>query len=68
MTYEQENELLWRWGFHLAYDAEDAADFPRETNPEDELWQLGSSEPGVDPQLFTRAEALAHARRKEAGP
>ena len=24
MLYEDENALLWKWGFHLAYDPEDA--------------------------------------------
>jgi hypothetical protein len=68
MSYEQENALLWKWGFHLAYDAEDAADFPEETNPKGEQWRLGSiASSGGNPRLFSRAEAIAYARKKEAG-
>lgn len=57
--YEQENELLHRYGFHLAYDAEDAKDEPEEFNVEGEVWQLGSSDSDVaQPQFFTRTDAL----------
>lgn len=65
MSYEQENASLAKWGFHLAYDAEDAADYPRETNPESEMWQLGSSgHPQM--QVFSRKEALEYVRAKES--
>jgi hypothetical protein len=65
VNYEQENATLAEWGFHLAYDAEDSADYPKETNPEGELWQLGSRD---HPQMrvFSREEALEYVRAKEA--
>ena len=57
--YKQENELLYRYGFHLAYDAEDADDEPVEFNAEGEVWQLGSRDSDVaEPHFFTRTEAL----------
>ena len=57
--YEQENELLYRYGFHMAYDAEDSAEKPEEFKAKGEVWQLGSSDSDVaEPQFFTRAEAL----------
>jgi len=65
MNYEQENALLAKWGFHLAYDAEDGADEPKETNPEGEVWQLGSSD-HPQMQVFSRAGALHYARLQEA--
>jgi len=55
--YAQENELLYRYGFHLAYDAEDSAEKPEEFKPQSEVWQLGSGDI-EEPQVFTRAEAL----------
>jgi hypothetical protein len=68
MSYEEENALLWKWGFHLAYDPEDADESPEETNPGGEVWQLGSTaSSGGAPQLFSRDAALKDARKKEAG-
>jgi hypothetical protein len=64
VSYEQENALLAKWGFHLAYDAEDAEDEPKETNPEGEVWQLGSSGHPLM-QAFSREEALEYAGAKE---
>ncbi len=65
MTYEQENALLAKWGFHLAYDAEDSADYPKETNPEGEVWQLGSRN-HPEAEVFSRKEALEYVRAREA--
>jgi hypothetical protein len=57
--YDQENKLLYRHGFNLAYDAEDADDKPEEFNAKGEVWQLGSSDSHVaQPHFFTRVEAL----------
>ncbi len=65
MNYEQENALLAKHGFHLAYDAEDGADYPKETNPKGEMWQLGSRD-HPQMQVFSRKEALEYVRAKEA--
>jgi hypothetical protein len=68
VDYAQENELLWKWGFHLAYDAEDGATAPQDINPAGEIWQLGSSESAVRPwRQCSRAVALRYARWKERG-
>ena len=57
--YEQENDLLYLYGFRLAYDAEKSAEKPEEFNAEGEVWQLGSRDSDVaEPDFFTRAEAL----------
>jgi hypothetical protein len=57
--YDQENDLLYRHGFNLAYDAEDAEDEPVEFNAEGEVWQLGGRDSDVaEPHFFTRTEAL----------
>ncbi len=64
MNYEQENALLAKWGFHLAYDAEDAADYPKETNPGGEVWQQGSSDHPLM-RAMSRKQALLYARLEE---
>jgi hypothetical protein len=49
-------EAAWlaRFGFHLVYDPEDAADEPKDFPDEGEVWRLGKSD-----SYFTRAEAIA---------
>jgi hypothetical protein len=67
VNYEEENRLLQLYGFHLAYDAEDAAKFPKEADPEGEVWQLGSSDnPVKKPEFFTREEALQEIAERYA--
>ena len=64
MNYEEENRLLERYGWHLAYDAEDAAEFPKEANSQGEMWQLGSSDNPVKPPLIlTRKQALDYIQQ-----
>jgi hypothetical protein len=65
VNYEEENELLARYGFHLAYDPEDAEEFPKEANPQGEVWQLGPSGDPAQVQQFTRQQALDYARARE---
>jgi len=65
VNYDEENRLLERYGFHLAYDPEDAAEFPEEANPEGEVWQLGPSGDPARVQEFTRQQALDYARARE---
>jgi hypothetical protein len=61
----EEDRLLRLYGLHLAYDAENAAEFPKEANPEGEVWQLGSSHnPVEEPQFFTREEALRYVEER----
>jgi hypothetical protein len=64
VNYEKENRLLEFYGFHLAYDPEDAAEFPKEANPKGEVWQLGSSGDPDQVQEFTRQEALAYVQQR----
>ena len=65
MNYEEENRLLERYGWHLAYDAEDAAESSKEANPQGEMWQLGSSDNPVKPPLIlARKEALAYVQQR----
>jgi len=64
VNYEEENRLLEFYGFHLAYDSEDAAEFPKEVNPEGEVWQLGPSGDPDRVQEFTRQEALAYVQQR----
>jgi hypothetical protein len=65
VNYEEENRLLERYGWHLAYDAEDAEKFPKEANPKGEMWQLGSSDNPVKPPLIlAREEALAYVKER----
>jgi hypothetical protein len=54
----KEDGLLRAHGFHLAYDPEDAAEYPREYAVRGEVWQLGPDKDNV----FTRAEALESIR------
>jgi hypothetical protein len=62
----EEDRLLRLYGLHLAYDPEDAADFPAEFPERGEVWQLGSSDnPAKEPEFFTREEALAYVRERE---
>jgi hypothetical protein len=65
VNYEVENRLLERYGWHLAYDAEDAAESPREATPRGEMWQLGSSDNPVKPPLIlARQQALAYVKQR----
>jgi hypothetical protein len=61
-----EDRLLRLYGLHLAYDPEDAAEFPTEFPERGEVWQLGAeSNPVKEPRYFTREEALAYVRERE---
>jgi hypothetical protein len=67
VNYEEENRLLAFHGFHLAYDAEDAAEFPKDADPEGEVWQLGSSDnPVKEPEFFTRKQALDYVEERNS--
>jgi hypothetical protein len=61
----EEDRLLRLYGLHLAYDPEDAAEFPERG----EVWQLGSREEvntsAKETEYFTREEALAYVRERE---
>jgi hypothetical protein len=51
VSYADENTLLKLYGLHVAHE-DDAGN---------EVWQLGSSDkPNVEPEFFTRGEALAY--------
>jgi hypothetical protein len=64
VNYEEENRLLQLYGFHLAYDAEDAAESPKEANPQGEVWQLGPSGDPAQVQEFTRQQALDYVKKR----
>jgi hypothetical protein len=65
----EEDRLLRLYGLHLAYDPEDAAEFPAEFPERGEVWQLGSREEvntsAKETEYFTREEALAYVRERE---
>lgn len=64
MNYEQENAFLALYGFHLAYDAEDSAEEPKDFDAEGEVWQLGSDDDIAEVRYFTRAEALRYVKER----
>jgi hypothetical protein len=55
--YQQDTEKLYRFGFSLEYDAEDAAENPKDYDPDSEVWRLGDA-------YFTRGEALNYIYAK----